>query len=264
MLVALQITPANAAVLSATATQVCTDREIRTKTCAYLDTSVSRGEINVTVVSNLVGQECFDSGISGPGTSDRWDVAGWCVYNGSGHDHLVYATQYCANAGYNILVYDRDSSANTVSWSCACEYDKSFVEWRTYSTSVLRRYAPTAGTNCAITAAATNEYKCAPGYYGPNNSTTGCKACPANATCPGGTNFSCNSGYYKNDAGTGCNKCPDSKVGNLGWDANGNGIPAVEGVDSITLCAIPEGTVVYDTTGKFVITDNADGCEYSK
>lgn len=48
------------------------------------------------------------------------------------------------------------------------------------------------------------------GYYlETKNGTTTVKACPANATCPGGKEtFSCNKGFYKNNSQDGCTSCP--------------------------------------------------------
>ena len=269
VLMVSQITSAHADVI---VTQECTSKQISNNTCDYYDDSVRDGESGRQILSNLTGQECFNSGKSSSSTSDRWDVAGWCVYNGTGYDSTVYATEFCASIGYNILVYDRDTSANTISWGCACARDKNFVEWRTYSTGVMRKYTPSFGANCTITGAVTNEYKCAPGYYGPGNSITGCKVCPANATCSGtsdknnATRFTCNMGYYNNAANNGCIACPDSKEGGLGWDANGNGIKAYYSGTSIGDCAIQDGTRLYDNTGTFVLDseDDNEDCFYIK
>lgn len=51
-------------------------------------------------------------------------------------------------------------------------------------------------------------YACDSGYYGTaTSSSSGCTACPANATCAGGngSTFVCNKGYYKN--GNSCAAC---------------------------------------------------------
>ena len=270
VLMASQITSAHA---GAALTSVCTSNQISNGTCRYYDISSSAWSRALSITTGYSGQDCFNLGKTSSTTSDRWDVAGWCVANDTGHDGYVYADKYCSDNGYNVFVYDYSSSANTVKWACACARDTSFVEWRTYSTSVLRKYSPTLGANCAITATATSEYKCAPGYYGPGNSASGCKVCPSNATCDGRTissgnttTFVCNYGYYKNSTNTGCIKCPDSKEGGLGWDANGNGVAAGNGIDDIELCEIMDGTVLYDNTGKFIMDngDNSDGCTYTK
>lgn len=191
---------------------------------------------------------------------------GVCAKNDTGYDGNVYCEDVCTAMGYN--VYVTKAVGTKFYWNCACAYDENFAEWRKYSTGVLRKYTQVFGKNCQITGTALNEYKCAPGYYGPNNSTTGCKICPANATCPGGTGFICNDGYYINSAGNGCIKCPDSKTGGLGWDANGNGVAASGGGGMIEYCAFYDGTVLYDTTGKFTIdgesVGTSDGCEYTK
>lgn len=217
--------------------------------------------------AGVSGQDCFDSGTGGGYTSNRCDLTDVCVYNNSDHDMAVYCSDVCEEIGYNTIVYYQTGSY--LYWTCACTPTPtgSFTEWQTYKTGVLRRYELTAKLSsgkCVTNVVALNEYKCAPGYYGPNNSTTGCKTCPANARCSGGTGFSCNEGYYINSTGTACPKCPDSKEGGLGWDENGNGIPAVGGVDELEWCNIPRGTVLYDATGTLQITMGAyDGCEYA-
>lgn len=269
VLVAVQITSANAAVSPATPVVAnCSASAITNNTCPYLESSFTHGG-TYNVIPNLAGQDCYESGRTSSTTSDRWDVVGYCTVTLPGTENYVYATDFCANAGKNMLAYER--SGDTVTWHCACAADRSFVEWRTYSTSVMRRYTQTAGTNCTITGTAINEYKCAPGYYGPGNSTTGCKVCPANATCRGtpsannSTYFTCNSGYYHNDANNGCVACPDSKVGKLGWDANGNGIKAYYSNMDIETCAIENGTRLYDNTGTFILeNEDNDDCFYTK
>ena len=199
------------------------------------------------------------------------DDRGICANNGTGHDGQKLCIDVCEAMGYD--AYVTGYSGGTYTWGCACAYDANFAEWKSYSTGVMRKYTISLGNNCAKNAVATNEYKCAPGYYGPGNSTTGCKVCPANATCNGNpdknnaTHFICsNDGYYNNAANNGCIACPDSKEGGLGWDANGNGIKAYYSGFSIEECAIHDGTKLYDSTGTFVLDsgDDNEDCFYIK
>ena len=87
---------------------------------------------------------------------------------------------------------------------------------------------------------------CKSGYYMPTNSQGDCVACPANATCSGGTAlFSCNAGYYRN--GTSCSRCPSSG-GVYGTSAAGS--------TKITDCYLPASTTGSDSTGTFTYTSN--------
>ncbi len=93
------------------------------------------------------------------------------------------------------------------------------------------------------------QYRCANGYYGtPNSTTSGCTACPANATCTAGGNstFTCNKGYYKN--GTSCTRCPAS--------GGTYGTTSAAGATSITSCYLPSGTSFSDSTGSGTYTGN--------
>ncbi len=124
-------------------------------------------------------------------------------------------------------------------------------------------------------------YECADGYYGTATSaTTGCTACPDNATCAGGnaSTFICNSGYVKlNSNPTVCTKCPDNAncasgliTCNAGYYLDGNtcercpasmfnpGAPlpstmipgeSAMGSTSINDCYLPSGTNFSDNTG---------------
>ncbi len=90
--------------------------------------------------------------------------------------------------------------------------------------------------------------ECASGYYGTATSTTsGCTACPSNATCAGGNNstFVCKKGYYKN--GSSCSACP------------GSGTTSAAGATSISSCYIPSGTAFSDSEGGGEYTAN---CPY--
>ncbi len=81
-------------------------------------------------------------------------------------------------------------------------------------------------------------YRCANGYYGsPDSTSSGCAACPANATCTAGSNstFLCNKGYYK--SGSGCVACPS------GATTSGTG------ATSVTQCCLPSGSAFSDAKG---------------
>lgn len=98
--------------------------------------------------------------------------------------------------------------------------------------------APT-GTSCS----ACNTYRCNAGYYGTATSgSSGCTACPANATCAGGngSTFVCNQGYYK--SGSACARCPSS--------GGVYGTTKSSGATSITACYMPSGTAFSDTSGR--------------
>ncbi len=178
-----------------------------------------------------------------------------CVANDTGHDEYSQCADVCGAMGYDAFV----SGYQDGTYGCACQYDD---EWRDYKTGVLRRYTREYQNGRGCVDVALDEYKCASGYYG--TAPNGCKVCPANARCTGGLTFYCDWGYYLNAAKTGCNRCPDSKEGGLGWDANGNGVAADNGVESIDLCEISVDTVLYDNTGTFEVTDDGvgNGCLY--
>ncbi len=88
-------------------------------------------------------------------------------------------------------------------------------------------------------------YRCGAGYYGaePINNITNaayisCTACPANATCAVGDNFTfkCNSGYYRSD--TACAACPSNGTSNINSGA-------------ITDCYISPSQTLSDNTGQY-------------
>lgn len=263
---------AGAAVNNVSEVAQCAQRVIASGACAYLPDTLAQSSApsswsgGTRMYGYGSAQECFNSGSSETNVSDYCYVGSTCVGNNqTGHDSNPQCSSNCADMGYNVLVFAEDINANTLHWTCACARDTSFVEWRTYKTGVLRRYEQSAGSNCVIQSIPLNEYKCAAGYYGPNNNPNGCKACPANASCYGGTAFGCNNGYYKNSTLTGCERCPDSKEAGLGWGLNGNGIAASGGGDYLAWCAIESGTRLYDATGTFIMDPDyelTDGCEY--
>lgn len=182
-----------------------------------------------------------------------WDLSlNLCFINISDHDLYGYCGDNCTNMGYDVAVIGTPTTPRV---GCACYPDV----WETYGSGALRKYTYTRGSGSnGCTKTATSEYKCATTHYG--SAPTSCMACPANATCSGGTSFNCNDGYYRNDAKTGCNKCPDSKTGGLGWNTSGNGVAGEYGADSITGCFIAEGTKLQDATGSFILVGS--DCNY--
>lgn len=109
----------------------------------------------------------------------------------------------------------------------------------------------TASAKCVST---TTSYSCISGFYGsPTNTLTGCNKCPENATCPGGTTFKCNKGYYyyfpDNERVASCRQCP--------LTGTTKGIGAI----SITECYIPSGTTGRDSTGSYTYTSD---CYYAQ
>ena len=109
------------------------------------------------------------------------------------------------------------------------------------------RSITTTCSNCHVTPACSvtsTTYKCASGYYGTATSaSSGCTACPTNATCSGGngSTFVCNRGTYK--SGSGCESCPSPGT-------------SPSGSTSISACYIPSGTTGSDGSGTYKYTAN--------
>lgn len=115
-------------------------------------------------------------------------------------------------------------------------------------------------------------FKCPSGTFG---SPGMCSACPANATCSGGTSFSCNNGYYQSGSSN-CATCPanTSSCGGSsfscvkGFYKNGGSCSQCPGLDgvagttgssggsSISSCYLPSGSVASDGTGAYTYTGN--------
>jgi len=247
--------------------------------CGSRISDATCGYFKATLVNSFGGSDTFSSlypyytseetccGKTSGNTCDNqgcW-VSGFgiCIANGTSHDTYSSCDDVCGDMGYDAMV-TKNNFDGTYYVGCACAYA---TEWRTYKTGVLRRYTrENQGDILGCVDVALDEYKCAAGYYGPNNNANGCQACPANATCSGGTTFFCKDGYYKNSEANACLRCPDSKEGGLGWDKNGNGVPAING-EQLTWCSIESGTVLYDVSGMFIVDPNYDyseGCEYIK
>ncbi|MDE6250779.1 MAG: hypothetical protein K2M34_04065 [Alphaproteobacteria bacterium] len=168
-------------------------------------------------------------------------------------------TKNCKDYGYEVAVLG--GSLGAYNMGCAC---KSFTQWQTYKTGVLREYVRDATSSAPCTVKATNNFKCATDYYGtPDSNGNGCIPCDgAGMYCNGDKVFGCVDGWYKNAAKNGCVECPNSKAGNLGYDSNGNGIKSSGGGDAITDCYFSNDTVLYDDTGTFTIVDN--DCYYKQ
>ncbi|MDE6250297.1 MAG: hypothetical protein K2M34_01520 [Alphaproteobacteria bacterium] len=167
----------------------------------------------------------------------------------------------CEKYGYNVYVI-----TNGTEWGCACQALGDGT-WKDVGNGRERYYSYTfkQDSRCKTISSetATSQYRCKSGYYG--NPSSGCTACPSNATCKGGTGtttFICNYRYYKN--GTVCTACPDSAAGGLGTLVSTNkGATADtydEGATSITECYIDglssyDGETFKDSTGTFYLTD---------
>ena len=118
-------------------------------------------------------------------------------------------------------------------------------------------------------------YKCGLGYYGNATSeTSGCTKCPANATCTRGTDFDCNSGWYKNTSGNGCSQCPPPDTGTgdeKNWSVassyqvgqSGIILNGPTGAEDIGQCYLVNTSVVTDTTGTYEIEGATGGGGFS-
>lgn len=150
------------------------------------------------------------------------------------------------------LTYD-SSCTDTTCTSCTTTTTTSTthvvtITDRTFETVCTGTTNVTASGTCTTTSIA---YICEEGYYGtPTGRLDTCTACPSNATCGGGSTFSCNKGYYKN--GSLCSRCPAS--GGVYGTTSGTGATA------ITECYIPADSTFSDSTGSG--TYNGD-CFYS-
>ena len=95
--------------------------------------------------------------------------------------------------------------------------------------------------NCGCQPLGVKTYSCDLNYYGsPSSETsTACKACPANATCDGGATFTCNDGYEKSADGTACvQDCDAGKYfdGSVCVDCPDNALCA--GGTAVFVCAV--------------------------
>lgn len=195
---------------------------------------------------------------------------GKCVHtNDNGYSALnKTCSQWCEYMDYNVYVY---TSGNEFGCACAASYNEYL--WKDEGTGRERqyqiKYTLSTKSKCRLVSSttATSTYRCKKGYYG--TASSGCTACPANATCSGGTGttiFKCDVNYYKN--GNGCTACPGSKTGTNGfwYKSSGSGVRGETygvGATSITECYLDGlnnlGTLC-DSTGCFELTDE---CFYS-
>ena len=100
--------------------------------------------------------------------------------------------------------------------NCSCT-DQTDTVVNGYLKTVKQDCDPNNDCKCATSS---TTYSCESDYYQSGSSVTctykqsgsyqcsGCTACPSNATCNGGTTFTCNSGYYESESS--CAKCPDN------------------------------------------------------
>ncbi len=183
------------------------------------------------------------------------------------------ATNKTCNQWCEYMEYDRYVYTNGTEFGCACAPDYDVGMWADSDTGrqvyFEITYTTSSISKCKkkISSIRTSQYRCKPGYYG--TASNGCTACPAHATCYGGTGttyFYCNVNYYNKN--NGCTLCPDSKTGTKGFWEEGSG-DAVSGntydtgAGDITDCYIDglnELGTLCDSTGCFELTDE---CFYS-
>lgn len=228
--------------------------------CTY-DTTTYAPQHASTSFTNLTQSQCIANY-----TSKCWrpDVGKCVTYTDNGYfasASNASCPSICENMGYNAYIYNNSSSE----FGCACKKTDNGT-WKDIGNGRERYYSYTykkeGKCNIKASETATTQYRCKSGYYG--NASSGCTACPANASCNGGTGtttFVCNINYYKN--GTACTKCPDSAQGGLGTLVNGNKAANADtydsGATSITECYIDgfnySDEAFYDATGTFYLTD---------
>jgi len=135
-----------------------------------------------------------------------------CYYD-DGLSNNTYCSATCENYDGSYLVYCREDGKTFIPAGCGCYLNES-TEWRLDGTGRERKYTiKQTDCNGGKTTSATNEYRCAAGYYG---------------------------------NGTTCTRCPGEK-NSAGVVVYGNS-PA--GATNVTQCALPAGTYV-DGTGTF-------------
>lgn len=113
----------------------------------------------------------------------------------------------------------------------------------------------TGTVTCVCNRSVRTTYACASGYYGTaTGSTSGCTACPDNATCAGGNSstFMCAAGYYKNSSGDGCSACPPDELTGKQTSA--------AGASAVTDCYVPATATWTDDKGTKKFTAK---CNYS-
>lgn len=170
----------------------------------------------------------------------------------------------CSSVSYSV-------DCNSTSWCNSCKSDTFPVT--NFSTGVAtyktrsRQWTCSNCVNTATCVVTNTRYECASGWYGSPTSASGpCTRCPENATCPGGTTFTCNRGYRINADGTGCTKIEQiviCKPGEYKEDGECKDCPS-PGTSSlnasgITSCYIPSGYTGSDTSGSY---EYAANCYY--
>ena len=156
-------------------------------------------------------------------------------------------------------------------WCNSCKDGYGITDFSTGVTAYETRRRQWTCSNCVNTATCvttSTRYECGSGWYGSPTSESGpCTRCPENATCPGGTTFTCNRGYVKNADGTGCEEMQiilPCAIGQYrGEDGECKDCPSPGtssiGASGITSCYIPSGYTGSDTSGSY---EYAANCYY--
>lgn len=168
----------------------------------------------------------------------------------------------CGSVSYSV-------DCNSTSWCNSCKDGYGITDFSTGVTAYQTRRRQWTCNNCVNTATCvtiSTRYECGYGWYGSPTSESGpCTPCPENATCPGGTTFTCNTGYVKNADGTGCTKmariCLPGQY--RGEDGECKNCPSPgtssSNASGITSCYIPSGYTGSDTSGSY---EYAANCYY--
>ena len=171
----------------------------------------------------------------------------------------------CGSVSYSV-------DCNSTSWCNSCKSDT--FPATNFSTGVAtyktrsRQWTCSNCVNTATCVVTSTRYECGSGWYGSPTSESGpCTRCPENATCPGGTTFTCNRGYVKNADGTGCEEMQiilPCAIGQYrGEDGECKDCPSPGtssiGASGITSCYIPSGYTGSDTSGSY---EYAANCYY--
>ena len=168
----------------------------------------------------------------------------------------------CDSVSYSV-------NCNSEFWCTSCKDGYGITDFSTGVTEYVTRRRQWTCNNCVNTATCVvtgERYECGSGWYGSPTSASGpCTRCPENATCPGGTTFTCNRGYVKNADGTGCTKmariCLPGQY--RGEDGECKNCPSPgtssRNASGITSCYIPSGYTGSDTSGSY---EYAANCYY--
>ena len=107
---------------------------------------------------------------------------------------------------------------------------------------------PSSSSNVSCVRTTTATYTCISGYYGTaTSSSSGCNACPDNATCPGGngSTFTCNAKFAKCGGSSCCsciagNYCPGDNIAHsCSTDTGHSYATSAASSDAITDCYVP-------------------------